>query len=737
MSNVEKCKKKDRVKISRILLIGFLFLGMQVARADEGMWLPQLLAKLNESRMKSLGMKISAADIYSINKSSLKDAVVSFGGFCTAEVISSKGLLLTNHHCGFDAIQNHSSLEKNYIRDGFWAKNTGEEIPNKGLFVTFIVRIDDVTAAALKDVTPAMSESERQASIDRNLAEVRKNVKKEAKQESFTRAFFEGNQYYLFVTETYRDVRLVGAPPSSIGNFGKDTDNWMWPRHTGDFSMFRIYADKNNQPAEYSPDNVPYTPKRALNISMDGIAQGDFTMVFGFPGATRQYLHSAAVEQVRTVSDPAKIAIRDKALSIIDGFMRKDEGIKIQYAAKYASIQNAYKKWQGEVLGLTRTDAVGKKKNFEATFQQRVDANPTFAKHKTLLADLAREYTAFEPYGLARDYYTEIASKIELFTIAAQLNSLATAYSRDGDKGYQQRLNVVRSAIENLLGEYSPAVDRKLFEAMLEMYVTRQQDPYVSPVLKDMLKQAGGSYTALAEKVYAQTTMYNVAGLKQLLDRPAAEVIAELKNYPAISIFTDMQKTYQSSVQAPSAEIQNRINRLQRDYTQAQMDVMKEKKFYPDANSTMRVTYGNVNGFTARDAMKYNFFTTLDGIMEKYKPGDYEFDVPEKLRQLHAAKDYGAYGKNGVMPVCFIASNHTTGGNSGSPALDAYGNLVGLNFDRAWEGTMSDINYDPSICRNIMVDIRYVLFIVDKFAGAGHLVKEMKLVNPKKLKGGR
>jgi hypothetical protein len=725
------------MKVIRILLICVLVTVLGSARADEGMWLPQLLAKLNESRMKSLGMKISAADIYSINKSSLKDAVVSFGGFCTSEVISSRGLLLTNHHCGFDAIQNHSTLEKNYIRDGFWAKNYGEELPNKGLFVTFIVRIDDVTKDALKDVTASLTESERQSAIDKNLAEVRKNVKKEAKQESFTRAFFEGNQYYLFVTETYRDIRLVGAPPSSIGNFGKDTDNWVWPRHTGDFSMFRIYANKNNEPAEYSPDNIPYTPKRSLNISMDGISAGDFTMVFGFPGATRQYLHSAAVEQVRTVSDPAKIAIRDKALSIIDGFMRKDETIKIQYAAKYASIQNAYKKWQGEVLGLTRTDAVGKKKKFEAIFQQRVNASPAFAKYRSLLADLGKEYAAFEPYGLARDYYTEIVSKIELFTIAAQLNSLVSAFDKDGEKGYQQRLASVKSTLEGMLGEFSPAVDKKLFEALLEMYQTKQADKNVSPLLKELLSAAGGSYGALTEKIYGQQRLYDPSALKQLLEKPAAEAIEDIKKYDAIALFADLQKTYQNTVQSPSAEIQNRINRLQRDYTQAQLDVMKEKKFYPDANSTMRVAYGNVNGYTARDAMKFNYFTTLDGVMEKYKPGDYEFDVPEKLRQLHSTKDYGPYGKNGVMPVCFIATNHTTGGNSGSPALDAYGNLVGLNFDRAWEGTMSDINYDASICRNIMVDIRYVLFIVDKFAGAGHLVKEMKLVNPKLVKGRR
>ncbi|RYZ21226.1 MAG: serine protease, partial [Chitinophagaceae bacterium] len=325
--------------------------------------------------------------IYSINKGSLKDAIVSFGGFCTGEVISSKGLVLTNHHCGFDAIQNHSTLEKNYIRDGFWAKNHGEEIPNKGLFVTFIVRIDDVTKQAMMGVTSGMKESERQSTIDKNLAEVRKNVKKEATQESFTRGFFEGNQYYLFVTETFKDVRLVGAPPSSIGNFGKDTDNWVWPRHTGDFSMFRIYASKDNKPAEYSPENVPYTPKKSLSISLDGVAEGDFTMVFGFPGRTTQYLHSAAVEQIRAVSDPAKIAIREEALAVIDGYMRKDEQIKIQYAAKYASIQNAYKKWQGEVLGLTRSNAVAKKQAYEAEFQKRVDANPIWkAKYGSLLS---------------------------------------------------------------------------------------------------------------------------------------------------------------------------------------------------------------------------------------------------------------------------------------------------------------------------------------------------------------
>jgi hypothetical protein len=724
--------KTNHMNILKFYTLLLFILVIQTARADEGMWLPQLLGKLNESRMKSLGMKISAADIYSINKGSLKDAIVSFGGFCTGEVISSRGLVLTNHHCGFDAIQNHTTLEKNYIRDGFWAKNNGEEIPNKGLFVTFIVRIDDVSMQAMNGVLSTMTEAERQSTIDKNLAELRKNAPKKLTEEIFTRGFFEGNQYYLFVTETYKDIRLVGAPPSSIGNFGKDTDNWVWPRHTGDFSMFRIYASKDNRPADYSPENIPYTPKKSLQISIDGVEEGDFTMVFGFPGRTTQYLHSAAVEQIRLVNDPAKIAIRDKALKIIDGFMRADETIKIQYAAKYASIQNAYKKWQGEVLGLTQTNATGKKKHYEEEFQKRVNAQPVFkATYSTLLEDLQEQYRLFEPYGLARDYYTEIVSKIESFSIAAQLNSLVTAYNKEGDKGYQQRLNAVKPFLENLLGEYNARVDVKLFEGLLEMDVKDQAAKNVSPLLAEWLGAAGGSYAALANKLYGQNNLYSSDGLKSLLDKPAADAVKEIELYNAVLLFVDMQKTYQLNVQAPSSEIQQRINRLQRDYTRAQMEVMKEKKFYPDANGTLRVTFGNVKGYTARDAVHYEYYTDLEGVMEKYKPGDYEFDVPEKLRDLYAKKEYGPYGKNGMMPVCFIATNHTTGGNSGSPALDEYGNLIGLNFDRVWEGTMSDINYDASICRNIMVDIRYVLFIVDKYAGASHLVKEMKLVNAK------
>ncbi|MEI2749367.1 MAG: S46 family peptidase [Ferruginibacter sp.] len=705
--------------------------------ADEGMWLPQLLQALNEKDMKRMGMKISAADIYHISKSSLKDAIVSLGGFCTAEVISDNGLILTNHHCGFDAIQNHSSLEHNYIQNGFWAYNHGQELKNPGLFVTFIVRIEEVTSQVLTGTSAGMTEKERQSQVDKNISQLKKDFKKESYEDLIIRPFFDGNKYYLFVTETYKDVRLVGAPPSSIGNFGKDTDNWMWPRHTGDFSMFRIYADKKNKPADYSPDNVPYKPKRSLKISLKGMKEGDFTMVFGFPGRTNEYLTAAAVKQIMTVSDPAKIKIRHHALEILMGFMRRDEKIRIQYAAKYAGIENAYKKWQGEVLGLTRSDAVGKKLAYEASFQERVNANPEWKeKYGNLLNELSAAYATIQPYSYARDYFSEIVPKVELLGISADMNSLITALGKD-EASYNKRKTEVLAKLEDNFKEYNAEVDRKLFETLMELYVKDQQPTYVSPLLMQKLSEQQQTYMAVAADLYAKTAFTDFEKIKAILANNPQDAVNIIKEDPALALYSDMLKTYSGNVGPTLNETQATINKLQRNYMQAQLDVFKEKKFFPDANSTLRVTYGNVKGYTPRNAVKYNFYTYLDGVMEKYKPGDYEFDVPQKLIDLYKAKDFGPYGVNGRQPVCFIASNHTTGGNSGSPALDAYGNLVGLNFDRVWEGTMSDINYDPSICRNIMVDIRYVLFIVDKFAGAKNLIQEMNIIPAGSKKAGK
>jgi len=706
--------------------IAILFLSVQT-RADEGMWLPQLLQTLNEKEMRKMGMKLRAKDIYDINKSSLKDAIVSLGGFCTAEVISDKGLILTNHHCGFDAIQNHSTLENNYIKNGFWAANNNGELTNPGLFVSFIINIEDFTEQVLRGVSNEMPEKERQALIEKNIAQIKKEYKKETYQDIIVRSFFDGNKYYLFVTETYKDVRLVGAPPASIGNFGKDTDNWMWPRHTGDFSMFRIYADKNNKPSSYSTDNVPYIPKRSLNISLKGLKENDFTMVMGFPGRTNEYLPSYAIKQIMEISNPAKIKIRHQVLDVMGSFMRKDELIKIKYAAKYANIENAYKKWQGELLGLQKSNGIKKKLDYEADFKQLIMNNTDWQnKYGSLLSDLSTAYGDLEPLIIPRDYYNEIVPRIELFNLASSFNNLFKNYSKDTASNNKKNQELIEK-IEDILKEYDAAVDKKLFVTLLNLYVNDQSSEYISPKLLDLINEYK-DIDKVANYIYANSKLTKIDSIKTLLEYSPMIVTDIIKNDPAFSLYMSMYNTYVKETSSYVIDMQADINRLQRNYMEAQLTVFSNKRFYPDANSTLRVAYGKVKGYAPKDAMQYNFYTYMEGIMEKYKPGDYEFDVPQKLIDLYNAKDFGQYGVNGKQPVCFIASNHTTGGNSGSPALDAKGNLVGLNFDRVWEGTMSDINYDPSICRNVMVDIRYVLFIVDKFAGAHHLIEEMKLV---------
>jgi len=708
------------------------------AHADEGMWLPQLLEAVNEKRMKSLGMKISAKDIYDVNKGSLKDAVLIFGGGCTGEVISEKGLVLTNHHCGYGNIQRLSSIENNYLKDGFWAKNFAEELPNAGLTVTFIVRIDDVSKMALQGVKESMIERERQSVIDKNIDALRKNTKKEEYQDILIRPFYEGNQYYLFIIERFKDVRLVGAPPSSIGNFGKDTDNWMWPRHTGDFSLFRIYANKKNQPAEYSPENIPYKPKRSLAVNLGGIKEGDFTMVFGFPGRTTQYLPSEAVRQIVEVNDPAKILVRGKVLDVMDKYMRADEAIKIQYASKYAGVANAWKKWQGEVLGLAKTHAVEKKKAYEKIFLQRMSTSEVVkAKYGNVLQELNQNYKLLEPFGLARDYFLESTSRVELFSIINKIISLMNAKASRQDAAYNKNLSEQISSLTGLYKDLNTKVDRDLFAAMMQLYTENQDAKFVSEMAKAQKAQYGNDYKKWADAIYDDNFLLNGEQILNQLKSNPDEIYNRILGNESFRLLNSMATHYNENVTPGLNTYQPRIDNLQRKYMQAQMDIMKDRKFYPDANSTMRVTYGQVSGYKPADGKTYGQQTYLEGVMEKYVPGDYEFDLPKKLIELYQNKDYGIYGitgKNGEkkMPVCFVASNHTTGGNSGSPALDAYGNLIGLNFDRVWEGTMSDINYDPSICRNIMVDARYILFIIDKFAGARHLVNEIKIVGLKK-----
>jgi hypothetical protein len=708
------------MKLLRLLV---LFITVPAIAQQGGMWIPSLLSGLNEKEMKHLGMKMSVKDIYDVNHSSLKDAVPQFDGGCTAEMISDKGLLLTNHHCGFDNIQSHSTLEHDYLTNGFWAMSLAEELPNPGVTVMFIVSIDDVTTKVLEN-TQGLDEKARQQKIQENIASLTKSLPKETWQENSIRTFYEGNQYIRFVTETFKDVRLVGAPPSSIGKFGSDTDNWVWPRHTGDFSMFRIYADKNNRPAEYSKDNVPYKPKHFFPVNIGGVKENDFTMVFGYPGRTTEYLPAVAVEQIVNVLDPARIEIRDAALKVEDGFMRKDQQIKIQYAAKYASIANYWKKWIGEVQGLKKSNAVAVKREYEKNFTQWVNKAGKQAQYGNLLPEFEKNYKDIESYALARDYFVEVALRnTELLTTGYKLYQLEQVYTARGAQSFNDRKANALKGLEATFKDYSKVVDEKVFEQLMTLYLAKTPKQFLPESLVNV------NVAQLTAEVYGKSKLTSYDGVKQLMEGDASAIMDKLNADKGYQVIKAMTLAYYEKVLPKYEEINLKITALQRTYIKAILELSpKDARIFPDANSTLRVTYGKVKGYEPRDAVYYEPTTYLDGVIEKYVPGDYEFDVPQKLIDLYNKKDYGQYGENGKMPVCFIATNHTTGGNSGSPAIDAKGNLIGLNFDRVWEGTMSDIYYDPEICRNIMVDMRYVLFIVDKFAGAGHLVKEMKLV---------
>jgi hypothetical protein len=707
------------------LLLLFFFIQMQAQQG--GMWIPSLLNGMNEKEMKNLGMKMSIKDIYDVNQSSLKDAVPQFNGGCTSEVISPKGLILTNHHCGFDAIQNHSSVDHDYLANGFWAYKMEDELPNENLVVTFVVRIEDVTTKVLEGTTSLTSEAEKQKKIQDNISVLSNSLPKESWQENKIRTFFEGNQYMLFVTETFKDVRLVGAPPSSIGKFGNDTDNWVWPRHTGDFSLFRIYADKNNRPANYSKDNVPYTPKHFLPISLDGVKEDDFTMVFGYPGKTNEYLPAVAIAQIANELNPAKIEIRDQALKVVDGFMRKDNAIKIQYASKYASIANYWKKWIGETQGLLKSNAVAIKRNQEIVFQEKVVKADKQAEYGNLLADFEKNYTEIAPYALAKDYFSEVALRnTELLSVGYKLYQLEQIYNLKGEQTFTDRKNNLISSLADFYKDFNPNVDQKVFEQLIHLYATKVPKEFLPTNLSNI--NAGD----LATEIYGQSKLVNYNSLKELLSGDSKTVLANLNADKGYILIKNMADKFLKDVNPKCEEINLRITALQRTYMKAQLELNKDARIFPDANSTLRVTYGKVKGYAPKDATLYTPVTYLDGVIEKYIPGDYEFNVPTKLIDLYKTKNYGPYGENGKMPVCFIGTNHTTGGNSGSPAIDSKGNLIGLNFDRVWEGTMSDIYYDPNICRNIMVDARYILFIIDKYADAKNIINELKLVHPKK-----
>ncbi|MBY0486411.1 MAG: S46 family peptidase [Flavobacteriaceae bacterium] len=715
------------MRFIKLLLLLFV---IQTQAQQGGMWIPSLLKGMNETEMKNLGMKVSAEEIYSVNHSSMKDAVPQFDGGCTAEMISDKGLLLTNHHCGFDAIQNHSTVEHDYLRDGFWAYKMEDELTNPNMVVMFVVRIEDVTTKVLEGVATLTSEADKQKKIQENITSLSNSLPKESWQENKIRTFYDGNQYLLFVTETFKDIRFVGAPPSSIGKFGSDTDNWVWPRHTGDFSLFRIYADKNNRPAAYSAENVPYKPKHFFPISIAGLKENDFTMVLGYPGRTTEYLPSVAVEQIVTTLNPAKIEVRDAALKVQDRFMRKDQAIKIQYASKYASVANYWKKWMGETKGLKKANAVAAKQKFEKDFQEKVVKAGKQAEYGNLLSDFEKNYTGIKDYALARDYFTEVALRnTEILSVGYKLYQLEQILNTKGEQSFTDRKNTLSKGIDDFYKDYNVDVDRNVFEQLINLYATKSPKQFLPETLNNI------DASKLTADIFSNSKLTSLENFKSLLEGDSKTVIEKLNADKGYQLIKSMADAYAKNVTPKYDELNLKNIALQRTYMKAILELSpKSARIFPDANSTLRVTYGKVKGYKPNDAVYYEPFTTLDGVMEKYVPGDYEFDVPKKLIDLYNTKDYGKYGVNGKMPVCFIATNHTTGGNSGSPALDAKGNLIGLNFDRVWEGTMSDVYYSPDICRNIMVDARYVLFIIDKFAGAQNIINELKIIQPAKKK---
>ena len=720
--------------MKKLLLLFFILTMSFRLVADEGMWIPLLLEHYNYEDMKAKGFRLSPEDIYSINKASMKDAVVIFGGGCTGELISNKGLLITNHHCGFGTIQRHSSLENDYLTDGFWAKSMDEELANPGLKVTFLVRMEDVTDAVLEGVSDDMTEAERYAVISANMKVITSKATEGTHYEALVESFYMGNQYFLFVNEVFRDVRLVGAPPSAIGKFGGDTDNWMWPRHTGDFALFRVYMSPDGKPANNAKENIPFVPKKHFPISLQGVREGDFTMVFGYPGSTEQYIPSFAVDMTMNQTDPNRIMLRQAKLNIINRAMENDRAVRIQYASKAASVANGWKKWIGEVRGLKRLDAVNKKIEYERAFKKWTESSRALTKqYGKILEQYQKIYADARPYYHAFDFIAEAGFGVEAITFASRFNALYSAAQRGVDQSaLDDVISKIQPSIDAFFKDYSADIDKEVMKELFRLYYLNVSEAYLPEFLANLEKvaeQRDDFTNDMVEKAFATSVFTDKTRLQAFLKKFKASSYKKMEKDPVFAMYQQLITLYRSGVQPEIEKAEMAIDSLNRIYMKAQMEFQEDKLFYPDANFTLRVTYGNVKRYYPYDATTYLWFTTLDGIIEKDNPEIYDYKVPEKLKELYHAKDFGPYAdSDGTMHVAFIATNHTTGGNSGSPVLNANGELIGVNFDRNWEGTMSDIMYDPDMCRNISIDIRYALFIIDKFAGASHLIEEMTII---------
>lgn len=718
-------RSKISIKFAALLIFCGSFLA---SRADEGMWLPMLIERLNHVDMQKMGLKLTAEEIYSVNNSSLKDAIIQFGNGCTGEIVSVQGLVLTNHHCGYGQIQAHSTPERDYLTNGFWAMNMKEELPNEGLTASFLIRMEDVTKTVLEGINGKTTEKERRDKVSAAIKKLMEDNSENKKYRVEVKPFFEGNEYYMFVYQVYMDVRLVGAPPSSIGKYGADTDNWMWPRHTGDFSIFRIYGDQDGNPAPYHKDNLPIKPKHALPINIGGLQKGDFSMILGFPGSTDRYLTSFGINQSLEEVYPSRIKIRRAKLDIMMANMEADPKVRIQYASKYAQTSNYWKNFIGMSRGLKRLGVSGKKSKLEQQLTFWIDQYPSRKDtYGPVVNDIKQAYAELAKYDRQRYYFIEaIVSEPEVIRFsrsAEPLLKLLSAEQKD-QALIDRNIQGLRKMAERLFKDYNMPTDRAIFAEMMKMFYKEVAPAHQPAVLAENVKKYKGDYTKWAEKVYAKSIFTDPVRFNAFLDKPTAKAIEKDPIFILMKAFYDNYFEKEAKLE----EYNEKLGKAKRLFIDGLRKMQVEKTFYPDANFTMRLTYGQVLDYYPADAVYYNWFTTLDGVMDKEDPNNWEFVVAPKLKELWKAKDYGRYAENGVMKVCFLTNHDITGGNSGSPVINAHGELIGLAFDGNWEAMSGDIAFEPELQRTINVDIRYVLFIIEKYAGAKHLVDEMKVI---------
>ncbi|MBV2245605.1 MAG: S46 family peptidase [Lentimicrobium sp.] len=723
--------------MKKLLLSLMLFTIVMGARAgnppDEGMWLPMFVERLNYVDMQKMGLKLTPQEIYDINNSSLKDAIVNLGNFCTAEVVSDKGLLLTNHHCAYDAIQTHSSIEHDYLTDGFWARSLEEELPNEGLSVSFLVKMDDVTRIVTEKLTPEMSESERNATISKIVSDLKNEMSEDGRYTVSVKSFYNGNEFYRFVYEIYTDIRLVGAPPSSIGKFGGDTDNWMWPRHTGDFSMFRVYSGPDGKPAAYAKENIPLKPKHFLKISVDGVEREDFAMIWGYPGSTDRYMTSWGIQATLNEINPAIINVGGAILDIMKADMDRDDKVRIQYASNYAGLANFWKNKIGESRGLKRLNVYEKKRAIENELSEWINADEQRReRYGNIFNDLAEVEAALSAKNYNKKlWYLSISffgSQMMNFPMQAQgiINILKTDLKGEA---LQEQLAPFYAMGEEQFKDYNPATEQKIVAKILELYKRDIPANELPDIFNYIDKKFKGDVNRFAEKLFETSVLATRQNYEAFLAKPSLKTFEKDLAYKLTnSIYTAFMT--QNMEAAPLNEKAGRAERL---FVDALRKSHPDKVYYPDANSTMRVTYGQVLDYYPADAIHYDYVTYLEGLMEKEDPTNEEFIVPERLKEIYRTRDYGKWAdKNGRMVVNFLTNNDITGGNSGSPVLNGNGDLIGIAFDGNWEAMSGDIAFEPELQRTISVDIRYVMLIIDKYANAQNLIEELHFVMGKR-----